>query len=148
MPTCPSTTGRAKKKFFQIPKPRSDSQTQRYRRWLTIMKTGLKVETFKYGNSSYLCEDHFHKDCFARNLKAELLHLPQKKSLVPGALPALFKQRVYDVINMDGTSAAPMSLKLRRIKESEEVKDFFLDLIIKNNLDTSALCRLLSCFPQ
>ena len=39
----------------------------------------LKVESFAFGHNSVLCEDHFHPDCFGRDLKAEFMNLPPEK---------------------------------------------------------------------
>ena len=60
-PGCSHATGRVKKKsFFRIPKPVNDSEKDRVKKWFANLKTGLKIETFKFGKDSVHCEDHFH----------------------------------------------------------------------------------------
>ena len=40
-----------------------------------------------------LCSDHFEPDCFACDLKAELLGLKAKRTLKPDAVPTIFVHR-------------------------------------------------------
>ena len=71
----------------------------------------INVNTFEAGKDKVCCSDHFHKDCSKRNFRSELKPYYSKKlntDLVDGAIPTIFKHKVYDVINMDGTSMPPL----------------------------------------
>ena len=124
-PGCSHTTGKVKKKFFPFPKPNNEAEKERVKKWFANLKTGLKVESFQFGHNSVLCEDHFHPNCFARDFQAELMNTPLKKKLVTGAIPTIFKHKIYDQINVDGTSAIPRETSRKRQlgKESEEVRN-------------------------
>ena len=122
-PGCVNTTGRAKKAFLTFPRPTNPAEIERVKKWFINLKTGLKVETFQFGKDSVICEDHFDPRCFARDLKAELMNLPPKKKLIPGAIPTIFNHQVYNVINVDGTSSSTREFTRKRQleRESKEV---------------------------
>ena len=68
------------------------------------------INNFEFSRNRVLCSDHFHSSCFERNMQSELLDkddFPQRKKpnrkLIDGAIPTIFKHKVYDEINMDGT---------------------------------------------
>ena len=68
----------------------------------------INVNTFE---DKVCCSDNFHKDCFKRNFRSELKLYHSKKlstDLVDCAIATIFKHKVYDVINMDGTSMPPL----------------------------------------
>ena len=94
-PDCPNTTGKVKKSFFLFPKPINDAVKQQVKKWLINLETGLKIETFKFGKNSLICEEDFHSKCFARDLKSELMNLPLKKKLIPGAIPTIYTVVAY-----------------------------------------------------
>ena len=78
------------------------------------------------GKDKICCSDHFHKDCFKRNFRSELKPNHSKKlstDLVDGVIPTIFKHKVYDFINMDGTSMPPLkeSASRKRTLENERV---------------------------
>ena len=95
------------KTYFQI----SDSKVQKYRDqcacWLHNMGNAkYNIQNFEAKPYRVVCCDHFHPDCFKRDLRAELcptMYDRKKKSLVEGAIPTIFKHRTYNQINMDGT---------------------------------------------
>ena len=119
MPTClavgcSNTTGKLKdkekpKSFHRIP----DQLKNRLlcERWLNNMDNAKwNINNFKANKNRVLCSDHFHTNCFARDLMSELLDkdkFQQRKKrdrkLVEGAIPTIFKHKVYDEININGT---------------------------------------------
>ena len=109
---CSNTTGKANgKRFYSIPNPKKKNEKTRAATWLHNIGTGynvhnFNVHNFKFGNTKFVCSDHFHQDCF-NHVKRELIEKyvdPSKcyLELLPGAVPTIFKHRVYDLINMDG----------------------------------------------
>ena len=81
-----------------------------------------------------MCIDHFHADCFERNLMSEFLtnddwRKKNKLRLRAIELPTMFKHKVYDVINLDGTTVSfksSASQKGRSTLESTEANYFLL----------------------
>ncbi|XP_066916354.1 uncharacterized protein [Clytia hemisphaerica] len=134
---CTNTTGKPKEKeepksFHRIPDP------QKYRllsaRWLNNMANAKwNLYNFEANRNRVLCSDHFHLNCYARDLMAELLgtdkfHQRKRRDrkLVEGAIPTIFKHKIFDEINIDGTkvlltesASRKRSLNLER-KDAEE----------------------------
>lgn len=113
MPTCQAfgcanTTGKMKDKktnFYRIPDPKKNRQL--CASWLNNMRNAKwNIKNFKSSNNLLVCGDHFHSSCFKRNLKNELCkdHPKSCMKLVDGAIPTIFKHKVYDKINIDGTT--------------------------------------------
>ena len=105
---CTSFTGKKnvdKKSFYRIPNPLN--VYKRAARWIHNMaNSSLDINKFVATNDKVVCSDHFHPDCFERDLKYELMPTKQNKprrNLCSGAVPTIFKHKVYDEINMDGT---------------------------------------------
>ena len=71
-------------------------------RWMhNIGNAKCNINNFDPKTHRVVCIDHFHADCFERNMMSELLtnHDWRKKNkLCPGAIPTIFKHKVY-VIN-------------------------------------------------
>lgn len=118
MPTClaigcANTTGktRVKKSYYRVPRPNSDFEKARADRWLLNLQIGHTAETFDFTKDKVVCEDHFHVDCYQSRAYVPPSELPsevriRKRSLKEGALPTIFSNCVYDVINLDGTKAS------------------------------------------
>ena len=119
---CSNKSGKLQKKrsFFQVPFPKNEKEEQRATRWLHNIGTGYTIHTFKFSVDRKVCEDHFHPDCFERNLQAEMLGYKAKKQLQEGAVPTIFGYRVYDQINMDGTV---VSNRIASSKQSKHLDD-------------------------
>ena len=67
-----------------------------------------------------VCEDHFHPLCIKDDIKARVMGLvPKKKALVDEAVPTIFKHKVYEEINMDGTKVLKRNTSLKRKVEVE-----------------------------
>ena len=103
---CTSFTGKKnveKKSFYRIPNPLNEYK--RAARWMHNMaNSSLDINNFVATKDKVVCSDHFHTDCFKRDLKYELMPTyKQKRDLVSGAVPTIFKHKVYDAINIDGT---------------------------------------------
>ena len=136
MPTCKAygcsnRTGRleVKKSFFMIPRPVNEDEKLRAARWLHNIGTGHTVANYKFGKDVTLCEDHFDPICFKEDLMTKLTGIKPKtvrKDLVSGAVPSIFKHKVYNVVNMDGTQILqrPTSIKRREEIERDEVCNF------------------------
>ncbi|XP_070543660.1 uncharacterized protein [Ptychodera flava] len=93
VPSCKNKVGKASgKSFFQIPDPtKSTSNIQLAEKWLENIGVKHSASTFKFSRNKVVCEDHFHQDCFQRNLQAELLNYkPKRKLLKVGAVPTIF----------------------------------------------------------
>ena len=127
MPTCIaygcSNTAKKsdiKRGFFQVPFPKNEEGKKHAARWLHNIGTGYTVQTFRFTEGKKVCEDHFHPDCFERNLQAELLNYKAKRKLRPGAVPTIFKHQVFDQINMDGTVLSSRVGSAKRIKRLED----------------------------
>lgn len=123
MPTCialgcSNTSGRLKERtgFFQVPMPKNEDEKKRAARWLHNIGTGHTLNSFKFNETKKVCEDHFHPDCFERNLQAEMLGYTAKKKLKPAAIPTIFSFCVFDQIDMDGTVASKSLATGHRIK--------------------------------
>ena len=133
---CTNTTGRTvEKSFYKIPNPKNEKA--RASRWLHNMGNARwTVNNFVASKDRVLCSDHFHPDCFKRDLKFELMpHLmkTKKRDFVPGAVPTIFPHKVYDEINMDGTKVVKkLSVSRKRTLELErsQVSKSHLDLFI------------------
>ena len=125
---CSSTTGkvREKKSFHKIPNPKKEKA--RASQWIHNMGNAkIEVNKFEASKDKVCCSDHFHKNCFKRNFMSELMPNHSKKlstDLVDGAIPTIFKHKVYDVINMDGTSMPPLkeSASRKRTLENERAQ--------------------------
>ena len=120
-----NTTGKAnERRFYVIPNPKKKNEKTRAATWLHNIGTGYNVNNFKFGNNQVVCSDHFHQDCF-NHVKKELMKKyvdPYKcyLELLPGAVPTIFKHRVYEQINMDGkTVKGSRSSSLKRSQEDE-----------------------------
>lgn len=101
---CANRTGRDDKSYFKIPDPKKDPLL--CSRWLhNIGNSKWTVKNFEASKDRVVCSNHFHPDCFKRDLKFELM--PQYgrsvKTLKPGAIPTIFTFKTYDQINIDGT---------------------------------------------
>ena len=134
---CANTNGRSVEvSFYRIPDPKKDKA--RAARWLHNMGNSTwKISNFVATKDRVVCSDHFHPDCFKRDLKFELL--PQtsqakkkkRKELVPGAVPSVFVHKVYEEINMDGTKVAstPAASRKRTLElERTQVNNYCLVL--------------------
>ena len=107
---CSNASGRnvKNKGFFKIPDPKIQKYREQCKRWLHNMgNSEYDINNFVAKQYRVICSDHFHPDCFKRDLKRELCpdykETRVKRELVDGAIPTLFKHRNYDQINMDGT---------------------------------------------
>ena len=107
---CSNALGRnvKNKGFFKIPDPKIQKYREQCKRWLHNMgNLEYDINNFVAKQYRVICSDHFHPDCFKRDLKRELCpdykETRVKRELVDGAIPTLFKHRNYDQINMDGT---------------------------------------------
>jgi len=112
---CSVTSGRDKghRSFHKVPDPKKERA--RASQWINNMgNPRLNIDTFVASKSRILCSDHFHPDCFRKDLMAELMPgVSRNIFLVPGSVPTIFKHKVYDVINVDGTKdEAPHTRKL------------------------------------
>lgn len=119
---CANTTGRTneKKGFFIVPRPVNRTEKLRATRWLHNIGTGLNINKFTFGKNSVVCEDHFHPLCIKDDIKARVMGLvPKKKALVDGAVPTIFKHKVYEEINMDSTKVLKRNTSLKRKVEVE-----------------------------
>ena len=78
---CTSFTGKKnveKKSFFRIPNPQNEYE--RAARWIHNMaNSSLGINNFVANKDKVVCSDHFHPDCFKRNLKYELMPTQQYK---------------------------------------------------------------------
>ena len=129
MPTCAAhgcvnTTGRLKEKksFFRIPRPVKESEKKRAAKWLHNMGMGQNVKTYVFGQDKVLCQDHFHPSCLKEDMRAKILGYKPKKEkqeLLPGSLPTIFKYKIFDQINMDGTKVMSRGTSLKRTQEME-----------------------------
>ena len=117
---CANKSGTVQKSFFVIPKPINEEGKKRAGRWLHNIGTGYTVNAYKFTNDKRVCEDHFHPDCFRRNLQAEMLGYKANRQLVPGAVPTIFSYRVFDEINMDGTVVLNRPSSANRIKRLDD----------------------------
>ena len=94
-----------KKSFYRIPNPLQEYA--RAARWIHNMSNvNLNVNHFVASKDKVVCSDHFHPDCFKRDLKYELIPTQGHKlrrELISGAVPTIFQHKVYDEINMDRT---------------------------------------------
>lgn len=61
-------------------------ESGRQNKWKTFCKRKDKFNV----KTARICELHFEKDCFERDLRNELLGLSQRKILKPTACPTLF----------------------------------------------------------
>ncbi|KAK3101357.1 hypothetical protein FSP39_002994 [Pinctada imbricata] len=89
---CTNERGKCQKSFFRIPNPNKNAEQKRLcKQWITNLKNGkLSFDTFKYGDSKIVCEDHFTADCFERNVVAESLNFhPKRKRFIPNAVPTI-----------------------------------------------------------
>ncbi len=83
-----------KKHYFMIPTPSNPERTDLARQWLHNIGTGRSVDKFTFGRNSFVCEDHFEKTCYKRNLQAELLGEPCGRiRLTETAVPTIFVHR-------------------------------------------------------
>lgn len=55
-----------------------------YEKWVELCTT---KKNFKVNAHVRVCSDHFSKNCYQRDLQHELLGLPSRRRLIPGALP-------------------------------------------------------------
>ena len=117
MPTCLAfgcnnkTGNKDERSFFRIPDPKKDQSL--CSRWLhNIGNAKWTIKNFVASKDRVVCCDHFHADCFERDLMFELLPQPgkKKKKLKHGSVPTIFMHKTYDQINIDGTT---VSLKER-----------------------------------
>lgn len=133
MPTClafgcsnTSVNGK-NKSFFRFPDAKKN-RTQCIR-WLHNMGNAKwNINNFVPGDRR-LCSDHFHDDCFERDLKFELMphYGKSKKKLKPGAVPTIFVYKTYDQINIDGTTVSTKqsaSHKRKSTLHHEHVRNF------------------------
>lgn len=124
---CTNQTGKEKNKnFYQIPDPKQEKQ--RSASWIhNIGNAKYDKKRFIKSKDRVVCGDHFHPDCFQRDLKFELkLTKKEKKTLVPGAIPTIFAHKIYDHINIDGTTVSKRPLhSLKRTKELERSQVIF-----------------------
>ena len=122
---CYNTTGKANgKRFYSIPNPKKKKEKTRAATRLHNIGTGYNVHNFKFGNTKFVCSDHFHQDCF-NHVKRELIEKyvdPSKcyLELLPGAVPMIFKHRIWPN-NMDGKKVMDSrSSSLKRSQEDEQ----------------------------
>ena len=120
---CSNTSGKTKakirKSYFMIPRPVNDSERERAGKWLHDMGTGHTVCKFKFGKDKVLCSDHFHEDCIKEDLRAKYMGHKPIVHLKEGAIPTIFGYRVYDEINMDGTTVLSRSTSTKRSQKRE-----------------------------
>lgn len=98
--------------YFKIPDPKKDSEL--CSRWLhNIGNAKWNIRNFEAKPHRVVCGEHFHSDCFERDLMFELMpdqaNWQRKMILRTGAIPTVFKHKVFDIINLDGNT---VSLKL------------------------------------
>ena len=63
--------------------------------------------------------DHFHEDCIKEDLRAKYMGHKPTVHLKEGAIPTIFGYRVYDEINMDGTTVLSRSTLTKRSQKRE-----------------------------
>ena len=123
---CSNTSGRlgnVKKSFFRIPKPTNKAESLRAARWLHNIGTGRDIKKFAFRGYQVVCGDHFHPDCFERDLQAELLgYTPKAKKLLPGAVPTIFSYKIFDQVNMDGSTVSTTSSSEKRENKQETIQ--------------------------
>ena len=66
---------------------------------------------------------YFHDNCFQVDVKVKLLGFePRRRTLRPGALPTIFKHKVFHIINMNGETANGIRSRKRvQINEQCEI---------------------------
>ena len=101
-----------------LPRPANDTEKSRASKWLHNMGTGFTVRSFSFGRDKTLCEDHFQDDCFKEDLQAKLMGYKPKKLLRQGAVPTIFKHKIFEQINIDGSTTAKR-LPSKRKEDSE-----------------------------
>ena len=113
MPTClafgcsNNSGNKDGKSFFKIPDPKKDPLL--CSRWLhNIGNSKWTLKNFVATKDRVVCSDHFHMDCYERDLMFELL--PQqgkaKRKLKSGSIPTIFTYKTFYKINMDGTTVS------------------------------------------
>lgn len=119
---CANTSGKSPGKisYFHFPDP--NKEKARAEKWLHNIGTGYNLQSFKFSRSKVVCSDHFHENCFEIDMQAKLMgYLPKRRNLRPGALPSIFKHRVYDMINMDGEMVITKDRSsCKRIQQAEQ----------------------------
>ena len=125
---CANTSGKTavKKHYHKIPEP--PKEIQRAERWLHNIGTGHTPQTFKFGSSKVVCSDHFHPNCYEEDKIAKTLGIESKKvALKVGAVPTIFKHKIYDEINMSGeTVPLQYSEHIRKREELQQHKEVSL----------------------
>ena len=139
------------KSFHQIPDPTKNHSL--CARWLNNMANAAwNINNFEASRNRVLCSDHFHSNCFARDLMTELLDkekFPQRKKpdtkLVEGAIPTIFKHKVFDEINMDGTKILLKESASRKRSSHLERKHVSLFLYTPVSIKYIKLTRNYKC---
>lgn len=116
VPGCHNNTGKPTtepKSYHQVPDPQKNYPL--CERWLNnISNPKYNINKLVASRSRLVCSDHFHSNCFVRDLKLELLdkdQFPLRKKpntiLVEGSIPTIFKNKIFEEININGTKALP-----------------------------------------
>ena len=121
---CSNTSGRTPGKLSYFRFPNSVHEKSQVERSLHNIGTGQTINTFKFGRDKVVCSDHFHRDCLEIDLRAQHLgYTPKRTNLKPGAVPTIFKHKVYSLINMNGETGTERvtSCKRRQKKDHNDV---------------------------
>ena len=100
--------------FHRIPKDKNLRK-----KWINAIKRKDPPMTDK----SSVCSEHFLESDYERDLKSELLGLPDKRKLKPGAFPSVIKQFEKPISEKREreTEARASRLEKRRKKDVSEV---------------------------
>ena len=136
---CANTSGRTFPKISYYKFPNPEKEKARTERWLHNIGTGCNINSFNF-QSSVVCSDHFHPNCFQKDMLAKTLKVtPKQNRLKDGAIPTIFSYKTYDVINMDGEVATinrSSSLKRSADREHDEVRNLVVILVIVREIIT------------
>ena len=91
--------------------------------WIHNIGTGFTVHTFRDNKYVRVCSEHFHPECFVEDKIQLLLGYKPKAKLKDGAIPTLFKHKIYQRINIDGTVIGErvLSGKITQLQEHNMV---------------------------
>lgn len=101
---CYNTKGKHPGIYHPFPDPNLNKEQATL--WLKNLASGYTLQSFIFDNSKVLCGEHFHPDCYETVKINKTNNLPgyfsRTSQLKKGALPTIFKNKVYDIINVNG----------------------------------------------